>query len=132
MACIDDVREVLKYSDGWFEPSMESNQHILDIRLTNYQYIVVRFITGISKTEGYDVEPGKILAVNLRDRRGWIKSAKVSYFGNWRSYLIERCRLCWKIAVERAVREGLVTMNAEEYDEYQKGLAIAERETTLD
>lgn len=111
---VNDINAVLRKEDGWFQPDMPSKQLILDNRLTNYPYIVVRVITGI-----YDsgkIAEGRIFAVNLDTKRGWIKSKPLHYVGNWRKYLIDSCRNCWNQAVDRANRMNLSRMTIEEYD----------------
>jgi len=112
---ISDVLKILRPECGWYKPDMESKQHILDIRLTNYPYIVVRFTTGISKASG-ETHFGKVFAVNLRSRRGWVKSVPIHYYGNWQDFLIESCRKRWNMAVARAKKEGLERMTLEEYE----------------
>lgn len=111
---VDDIRVILREGDGWFKPDMPSKQLILDNRLTNYPYIVVRVITGIHDSGIISV--GKIFAVNMDSKRGWIKAKPLHYVGNWRSYLINTCRDCWNQSVTRAVKMNLSRMTIEEYD----------------
>lgn len=116
MVRIEDVMEVIKPSDGWFEPNMPSKQYIFDIRLKSHPYIVVRFITGINKTTNTSNRDGKVMAINLIDRQGFVKSEPIKYFGNWRNYLLITCRKCWAKSIKRVKRENLTIMTLQEFE----------------
>lgn len=112
---IDDIRMILSEKDGWFEPDMESRQYILDIRLKNYPYIVIRFVSGIDK-ETEHCQEGKVFAINLMTKSGWIRSTPIHYYVNWKSYLLNICRSYWRQSMKRAKRQNLERMTVEEYE----------------
>lgn len=117
MVCIRDIEEVIKSSDGWFEPDMPSKQYVFDIRLKSYPYIIIRYITGIDKETNIMNKDGKVFAINLMNREGFVKSSPIKYFGNWRNYLLIACRKCWSKSVDRAKKDGLETMTLQEFED---------------
>lgn len=116
----EQVCRVLTEEHGWFQPNMESKRYILDNRLTNYPYIVVRVITDINKETGY-ISDGfhanaKVFAINLKTKSGWVKTRNIKYYSNWNDYLLSVCRTVWKEAVLRAKKKNLKRMTIEEYE----------------
>lgn len=111
MVDINDVRSVLKAEDGWFEPDMPSKQYIFDIKLTKYQYIHVRVITGIHKDgQSSHFAFARVLAINFNKKnKGWIKSTEISLnMPGWEENLLNCCRKMWQRAMARAYKEKLV------------------------
>lgn len=110
---IDDIRKVLKKEDGWFEPNMASKQYILDIKLTNYEYIEVRVITGVQKSgQLSEIAFAKVLAINFDRGTGWIKSTETRIdVDGWEDNLLKACRKMWQRSVARAKKENCSIRN---------------------
>lgn len=113
---IEEVKEVLKEENLWFEPKMDNMPRFLfDNALTSYAYIVVRVDTGITKDNEDVKDCFKIYAVDLKNKRGWIRTRTVVKDNNWRENLLTTCRSVWQQACHRAKRENCVRIHIDEW-----------------
>ena len=113
---IEDVRSVLTEKGKWFEPDMpDQPRFLLDNCLTWYPYIIVRVDTGISKDDDDVTDCFKVYAVNLKQRKGWIRTQTVLKENGWQQKLIDRCRQVWRSARNRAKKMRLVAIHIDNW-----------------
>jgi hypothetical protein len=107
---IGEMREILKPEDGWNDSGMDQVREIvLDQSVPEKPEIIIRVYTSIHKISQMSRSIGsdaiRVCAVDLKNRRGYIKSRKVLRVNGWRMNLLTAIGTITKQVQERIKRE---------------------------
>lgn len=105
---LEDMKDVLRADKGWklvIEPN--SKEYLFDFPLSNSPHIVVKVYSGITfdgNSRGCGKDAIRVFAVDIKNRKGYIKTKRVYRIGNWETNLRKAVTKCFNQAIKRRDR----------------------------